>query len=79
MHELSEQKEEYTRGFRQTKGIIGPEGVYLDGGSGWVPRFNDRLIRFSVRQAAAEVARDQPRKWHLATRTRVRPSGSQAD
>ncbi len=45
---LSDQKEEYTRGFRSTRGIIGAEGVYLDGGSGWVPRFEDRLLRFTV-------------------------------
>ena len=47
-HKLSEQKEEYTRGFRQTAGIIGPEGVYLDGGAGWVPEFNDQLIQFAM-------------------------------
>ncbi len=47
-HELSAQKEEYTRGFRETKGYVGSEGVYLDGGSGWVPHFNDQLIQFSV-------------------------------
>ncbi len=57
-HELSEQKEEYTRGFRQTAGIIGPEGVYLDGGSAWVPQFDDRLIQFTV-----EV--QMPAPWHV--------------
>ncbi len=57
-HELSEQKEEYTRGFRQTNGLIGAEGVYLDGGSDWVPRFDDRLIRFTL-----EVP--LPENWHV--------------
>ncbi len=31
---LSDQKEEYTRGFRETRGIVGRKGVYLDGDSG---------------------------------------------
>ncbi len=56
-HALSDQKEEYTRGFRETRGIIGQEGVYLDGASGWVPRFSDGLIRFSL-----EV--QLPTGWH---------------
>jgi len=30
---------EHARGQRETAGRIGPEGVYLDGGSGWYPRF----------------------------------------
>jgi len=30
--------EEYARGQKDTAGSIGPEGVYLDGGSGWYPR-----------------------------------------
>ena len=29
--------EEYARGQKDTVGSIGPEGVYLDGGSGWYP------------------------------------------
>jgi len=55
---LSDEIEQYTRGFRGTRGIISSEGVYLDGGSDWVPVFNDRLIRFSV-----EVR--QPDGWHV--------------
>ncbi len=57
-HALSDQKEEYTRGFRETRGIIGQEGVYLDGDSGWVPRFSDGLMRFSL-----EV--QLPAGWHV--------------
>jgi hypothetical protein len=30
--------EEYARGQKDTVGSIGPEGVYLDGGSGWYPQ-----------------------------------------
>jgi len=55
---LSDQKEEYTRGFRESRGVLGPEGVYLHGESEWVPRFNDDLIRF-------EVTVMQPDDWHV--------------
>jgi len=55
---LSDQKEEYTRGFRDTRGIVGPEGIYLDGQSLWVPQFDEQLIRFSV-----EV--QLPDGWHV--------------
>ncbi|MDH3718432.1 MAG: M20/M25/M40 family metallo-hydrolase, partial [Planctomycetota bacterium] len=55
---LSDQKEEYTRGFRETRGMIRPEGVYLDGDSAWVPKFDDRLIRFRLQIQL-------PEGWHL--------------
>jgi aminopeptidase N len=55
---LSDQKEEYTRGFRQTQGMVGTEGVYLDGDSCWVPRFNDALVRFAM-----DV--QLPPQWHV--------------
>ena len=68
-HGLSDQKEEYTRGFRETRGIVGAEGVYLDGDSGWVPRFNDGLVRFAMEvQLPAAMARHQPGQWHIARR-----------
>lgn len=51
---LSEQKEEYTRGFRESRGVLGPEGVYLHGESAWVPRFDDALIRFDLTVQAPE-------------------------
>ncbi len=57
-HGLSDQKEEYTRGFRESRGILGPEGVYLHGESEWVPRFSDDLIRF-------DVTVTQPDDWHV--------------
>ena len=55
---LSDQKEEYTRGFRETLGTVGPEGVYLDGGSGWFPSFGDEMITFTL-----EV--EGPENWHV--------------
>ena len=56
-HALSDQREEYTRGFRQTRGIVGSEGLYLDGDTAWIARFNEQLIRFSM-----EVR--LPPAWH---------------
>ncbi len=55
---LSDQKEEYTRGFRETAGIVGDEGVYLAGNGFWVPAFGDGLISFEL-----EIA--QPEGWHV--------------
>ncbi len=57
---LSEQKEEYTRGFRESRGVLGPEGVYLHGESAWVPRFDEGLIRF-------EIAVQAPDGWHVVS------------
>ena len=45
---LSDKKEEYTRGFRETAGILGAEGVYLAGSSFWYPSFNRDLIEFAL-------------------------------
>ena len=55
---LGDQKEEYTRGFRETVGIVGDVGVYLDGGSRWMPRFDDALVTFEVDVLA-------PEGWHV--------------
>ncbi len=55
---LSDPKEEYTRGFRETPGLIGPEGVYLAGSSFWYPRFGEELVTFTMQAAV-------PRGWHL--------------
>ncbi|UCG38423.1 MAG: M20/M25/M40 family metallo-hydrolase [bacterium] len=37
-HPLQQVGQEYARGQKETVGSIGPEGVYLDAGSGWYPR-----------------------------------------
>lgn len=55
---LSDQKEEYTRGFRESRGVLGPEGVYLHGGSGWFPRFGAGMVRF-------ELTIDSPEGWQV--------------
>ena len=57
-HGLSDQKEEYTRGFRESRGILGTEGVYLHGDSAWIPKFNESLIRFDLTVQA-------PADWHV--------------
>ena len=38
---LTQVGEEYARGQKETMGSIGPDGVYLDGGSGWYPSIPD--------------------------------------
>jgi hypothetical protein len=55
---LSAQKEEYTRGFRETAGIVGEEGVYLAASGFWYPYFGEELIEF-------ELAVEQPAGWHV--------------
>lgn len=55
---LSDEKEQYTRGFRETIGTVAPVGVFLDGGSAWVPKFSDEFIRFTVTVK-------QPEDWHV--------------
>jgi hypothetical protein len=60
---LSDQKEEYTRGFRETRGIVGSEGVYLDGASCWLPKLADSMIEFSLQ---VEV----PSDWHVISQGR---------
>ncbi len=55
---LSDQKEEYTRGFRESRGVLGAEGVYLHGQSAWIPKFNEALIRF-------ELEVQVPDDWHV--------------
>jgi hypothetical protein len=60
---LSDQKEEYTRGFRETVGILGEEGVYLSAGGFWYPYFGDELVDFDM-----EVS--QPEGWHVISEGR---------
>jgi hypothetical protein len=55
---LETQGEEYTRGFRETPGIISEEGVYLAGSTLWYPYFDDQLISFSLSARA-------PDSWQL--------------
>ena len=55
---LSDAREEYTRGFRDTAGMIGAEGVFLAGQSFWYPRFDDGLVEFTM-----EV--EIPDGWHV--------------
>ena len=55
---LSDQKEEYTRGFRESAGVLGPQGVYLTGASYWYPSFSQDLIDF-------DLAVTQPPDWHV--------------
>ncbi len=53
---LSDQKEEYTRGFRETAGIVSKEGVYLAGNGFWYPHVGPRPRR--VRSGGRRSPRD---------------------
>ncbi|ANM31592.1 hypothetical protein ABI59_21550 [Acidobacteria bacterium Mor1] len=55
---LSDPREEYTRGFRETAGYIGADGVYLAAGTFWVPYFGSGLITF-------DLSVSQPEGWHV--------------
>ncbi len=60
---LAAQQEEYARGFRETPGIVGPEGVYLAGATFWYPHFQAGLVSFSVEARA-------PEGWHVVSQGR---------
>ncbi len=55
---LGDMKEQYTRGFRSTAGIIGEEGIYLAGSSLWYPYFGNELINF-------KLTSNVPDGWHV--------------
>jgi len=76
-HPLAEAGEEYQRGFSETPGIIGAEGVFLAGASAWVPSFGDQLVTFELEvqglQPPWDVVSQGGRSRHelLADGTRV--------
>lgn len=55
---LSDESEQYSRGFRQTIGIVSKEGVYLAGDGFWYPQLNRALI-------GARVSVSMPDGWHV--------------
>ena len=55
---LSAQEEEYTRGFRETPGHVGEEGVYLAGTTFWYAFFDNDLVTF-------DLATKTPDGWQL--------------
>ena len=55
---LGDQREEYARGFRETAGVVGEEGVYLAGSSFWIPYFGPGLLTFDL---TAQI----PEHWHV--------------
>ena len=50
--------QEYARGFNETAGVIGHDGVYLAGSSLWIPYFGDALFTFDLTARA-------PDNWSL--------------
>src|SRR6478735_1247782 len=57
---LSDAREEYTRGFRSTPGIVSKTGVYLPGASGWYPLVGRALMTFTLAVA-------QPATWRVVS------------
>ncbi|MFN8587109.1 MAG: M20/M25/M40 family metallo-hydrolase [Candidatus Eisenbacteria bacterium] len=55
---LSDEKEQYTRGFRQTTGIVSAQGVYLSGDGYWYPQMSRELI-------AARLSVAMPADWRV--------------
>ena len=55
---LSDEKEQYTRGFRRTTGVVSREGVYLAGDGFWYPHVSRDLVEYGL-----EVL--QPEGWHV--------------
>lgn len=47
-HPLEPAGEEYARGFKETPGIISPEGIFLAGQSLWYPSFGNDLLTFTL-------------------------------
>ncbi len=45
---LKQQKQEYTRSFQETAGIISTEGVYLSSSSFWYPQGKDEMVSFRL-------------------------------
>jgi len=55
---LADQKEEYTRGFRETSGLLNDQGVYFAGSGFWYPYVSRELIEFTL-----DIT--QPEGWHV--------------
>ncbi len=53
-NDLTAPKEQYQRGFRETPGTLGPEGVYLAGSTFWLPTFGEELVSFKMSAKAPE-------------------------
>ncbi len=51
---LSKPGEEYTRGMRETLGIVSKDGVYLAGSGYWYPELNRDLIEYEMTVAVPE-------------------------
>jgi aminopeptidase N len=66
---LGDQKEEYTRGFRETAGLLNEKGVYLSGSGFWYPYFGPELIDFTLNA-------QQPEGWQVISQGNGTPRGA---
>jgi aminopeptidase N len=71
---LGGQKEQYTRGFQSTAGIVAEQGVFLAGSSLWYPYFGSELVSFSLTS-------NVPEGWQLISQGngQSRDDAGQAD
>ncbi len=85
-HGLDPVQESLGRQREWTRGIISADGVFLDGASGWYPRFEDRLIGFDLSVelppgwlAVSQGAGPDPRRSEDSVTVRWRESQPQDD
>ena len=59
-HPLVSEGQEYARSFSRTSGTISDEGVFLSGGTWWLPSFGDELMTFTMNV-------DLPAAWDIVS------------
>lgn len=57
-HGVDDEKAQYARGIRSSRGLLTPDGVYLHAGSAWHPSFPDTMLTFDLEASA-------PAGWHI--------------
>lgn len=85
-HPVSEEGEDYARGFDETPGVISPEGVFLAQQSRWYPQFNFEYMRFAIEAtvpagwlSVSQGKRTQHRSDSTSTTTRWEERAAQQE
>jgi hypothetical protein len=66
-HALQSQGEEYARSFRETRGIISPQGVFLSGASVWYPHIDESPVTFDLEVQLPQEWKSMSQGEHLDT------------
>ncbi len=69
-HPITAGEDDYQRGFSETPGTIEARGVYLGGGSHWVPDFGEGLISYTLEVQDLAPGRST---WLPSSGKRTRP------